>query len=333
VPGHDATLRFAMDVRSFCAQSQVVIVAGKGGVGRTTVTATLAHAAARAGLRVLVVELEGRPGLPAAFGHEAPLTYTESELFAPGPGSVVARWVTPDEALLEYLGDHGLQRVSRRLLSSGVVDVVATAIPGIRDVLILGKVKQLERAGSADLIVLDAPATGHAVALLTAATGLLGSARAGPLRAQAEEVVAMLSDPARCQVLLTTIPEETPVSETIEAAYLLEDRVGVRLGPIVLNMLDVPPAALRRSTAEAAEEAGVELSAPQLAGLEEARAFRVRRSELQAEQVDRLVRELPLPQLRLPELWVPAIGPAELRILSAELSDALMALPTTLSAP
>jgi anion-transporting ArsA/GET3 family ATPase len=195
-----------MDVASFCAQSRVVVVAGKGGVGKTTVSATLAHAAATAGLKVLVVELEGRPGLPNAFGKEAPLAYNDAVLFSAGPGQVQARWVTPDAALLDYLGDHGLQRISKRLLTNGVIDVVSTAIPGIRDVLILGKVKQLERSPDFDLIVLDAPATGHAVTLLTSATGLLASARAGPLRQQAKDVVELLSDPARCQVLLVTLP-------------------------------------------------------------------------------------------------------------------------------
>ena len=146
--------------------------------------------------------------------------------------------------------------MSRRLVSSGVVDVVATAIPGIRDVLVLGKVKQLERDRVADLIVVDAPATGHAVTFLTSASGLLDAARGGPVRTQAADVVELLSDPTRCRVVLVTLPEEMPVSETVEAAYQLEDRAGVQLGPVVVNGWDEVSTGLATDTAAAAGRPG-----------------------------------------------------------------------------
>src|SRR6266542_3378710 len=92
-----------MDLERFCAASRVVIVAGKGGVGKTTVTAALATAAARTGMSVLIVEVEGKSGLAACFG-EAPLTYEEAELRS----GVRARTLTPGDALLEYLDDHGM---------------------------------------------------------------------------------------------------------------------------------------------------------------------------------------------------------------------------------
>ena len=247
-----------MDVASFCAASRVLIVAGKGGVGKTTMTAALARMAADGGLAVLVVELEGRPGIPAAFdapsdrsirsGTTRRRCTTQPGRSAPSRG----RRLTPDDALLEYLADHGLQRVSKRLVSSGVIDVVATAIPGIRDVLVLGKVKQLEQDGVADLIVVDAPATGHAMTFLTSARGLLDAARSGPVRSQAEDVVALLSDPSRCRVVLVTLPEEMPVCETVEAGYQLEDRAGVQLGPVIVNGWDDLPGGLASGTADAA---------------------------------------------------------------------------------
>ncbi len=99
------------------------------------------------------------------------------------PGTVRARTITPDDALLEYLGDHGLRRVSKRLMSSGIIDLVAGAIPGIRDVLVLGKIKQIERSHLADLVLVDAPATGHTMTFLSSAGGLLdaaGAVRSGP---------------------------------------------------------------------------------------------------------------------------------------------------------
>jgi anion-transporting ArsA/GET3 family ATPase len=314
-----------MDVASFSAASRVLIVAGKGGVGKTTMTAALARMAADGGLAVLVVELEGRPGIPAAFDRhrpEHPLGYDEAALYdAPGGGIVRGRRLTPDDALLEYLADHGLQRVSKRLVSSGVVDVVATAIPGIRDVLVLGKVKQLEQDGAADLIVVDAPATGHAMTFLTSARGLLDAARSGPVRSQAEDVVALLSDPSRCRVVLVTLPEEMPVSETVEAGYQLEDRAGVQLGPVIVNGWDDLPGGLAAGTAGAAGAAGIRLGTDELAALEAARRFRVHRHELAAEQVERLARELPLPQLPTPALATPSIGPDEIGVLSRALAE------------
>ncbi|MDA8359889.1 MAG: AAA family ATPase [Actinomycetota bacterium] len=333
-----------MDVATFCAESRVLVIAGKGGVGKTTVAATLARMAADAGLSVLVVELEGKSGISAAFGSPDPLGYDEVTLYrrpasgrapgsragsgrAPGdPGAaglVRGRRITPDDALLEYLADHGLQRVSRRLVSSGVVDVVSTAVPGIRDVLVLGKVKQLERDQVADLVVVDAPATGHAMTFLTSASGLLDAARGGPVRAQAADVVDLLTDPARCRVMLVTLPEEMPVSETVEAAYLLEDRAGVQLGPVVVNSMDEIPPGLSSSVADAAAAAGVDVP-PALADvLEAARRFRLHRAALAAEQVARLARELPLPQLHLPRLHAAVLGPDEIGVLSRSMASAV----------
>jgi anion-transporting ArsA/GET3 family ATPase len=309
-----------MDVAGFCSESKVLVVAGKGGVGKTTVAAALARLAASRGLTVLLVELEGRPALAAAYGAPGPLNYEDAVLYEEGTGRVSGRWITPDDALLEYLGDHGFQRVSRRLVSSGVIDVVATAIPGIRDVLVLGKVKQLERSGAADLIVLDAPATGHAVTFLTSANGLLDAARTGPIRAQAAEVLEMLNDPARCRVLLVTLAEEMPVSETIEAAYRVEDQAGVQLGPVVVNAVEPGGPALEVSAIEAARQAHLEVAPDALAALDAARRFSRARFELQQAQLERLARELPLPQIRLPAIVAPAIGPTELSTLAAALA-------------
>ncbi|HEX2383899.1 MAG TPA: ArsA-related P-loop ATPase, partial [Acidimicrobiales bacterium] len=194
-----------MDPAQFFAASRLVIVAGKGGVGKTTVSAALARAAARSGLSTLIVEVEGKSGLASLFGRE-PLTYEEVTL-SPGGGpegaaDIRGRTLTPDDALLEYLRDHGMSRISRRLVSSGALDVVATAAPGIKDILILGKVKQLERTGKVDLLILDAPAAGHAITFLLSARALLDAVRVGPINSQARDVLEMLTDHERCQVML-----------------------------------------------------------------------------------------------------------------------------------
>lgn len=313
-----------MDRGQFCRQSRVLVVAGKGGVGKTTVTAALARMAADAGLDVLVVGLDDAGALPVLFGADVSFGYDEVLLYSGAAGRVQGRVITPDDALLEYLMDHGLRRVAKRLVSTGVLDVVSTAIPGIREILVLGKVKQLERAGTPDLLVLDAPATGHAVRFLTSANGLMEAARGGPLRAQAVEVVEMLHEPARLQVLLVTLPEETPVNELVETAFRLEDEVGVMLGPVVVNACypPVPGVGTHRVAdpvvlASAAGEAPME---PAEAGaLRAAAEFRASREAVQLEQIDRLSADMPLPQLRLPYVFSEDIGPEQV----AELAEAL----------
>ena len=185
-------------------------MAGKGGVGKTTVSAALARAAALTGLSTLIVEVEGKSGLPAVFG-QGELGYDEVVLAAgggpDGAADVRARTLTADAALVEYLRDHGLSRISRRLVSSGALDVVATAAPGIKDILLLGKVKQLVRERVADLVVLDAPAAGHAITFLQSARSLIDTVNVGPINAQARDVLSLLEDHRQCQVVLVTIPE------------------------------------------------------------------------------------------------------------------------------
>jgi len=303
-----------LDPATFFAASRVVIVAGKGGVGKTTVSAALAQAAAREGLRALIVEVEGKSGLARMFGADE-LGYHERSL----AHDVRARTLTSDEAMLEYLESHGLSRVARRLVASGAIDTLATAAPGIKDILVLGKVKQLERDGVADLIVLDAPAAGHAITFLRAARGLQDAVRVGPIASQAAEVMELLNDPARCQVMLVTLPEETPVNELIETAYSLEDHVGVALGPVVVNGVYPELDGLDTDPEVAAAEAGVTLRPGEADTLRAAADFRRHRLGLQAEQVARLADQLPLPQLRLPFLFEAELGHTELDRLAADL--------------
>ena len=311
-------------VDGFRPPARVTIVAGKGGVGKTTVTAALAYAGATAGLRVLIVEVEGKSGLADLYGQKGPLSYEPVVLWdGPGSGSVTARTLTPDDALLEYLEDRGMRRISRRLTSTGTLDVIATAVPGIKDILVLGKVKQIEQQiaagleGAPDCIVVDAPAAGHAVTFLSSAYGLLEAAAVGPIKAQASDVVSLLSDPDRCQVMLVTLPEETPVNEAVDTAFHLEDRAGVKLAPIVVNglwpHLDLPLALPPQ----------VELGTGDQARVEAAAAFRRGRQLQQDEQVARLAAELPLPQLPLPFLFTTDLGLAEIETLAAALGRAM----------
>jgi hypothetical protein len=318
-----------VDPAQFFAASRLVIVAGKGGVGKTTVAAALARAAALSGLSTLIVEVEGKSGLATLFGRE-PLSYEEITL-SPGGGpegaaDIRGRTLTPDDALLEYLRDHGMSRISRRLASSGALDIVSTAVPGIKDILILGKVKQLERAKAADLIVLDAPAAGHAITFLLAARALLDAVRVGPINTQAREVLDLLTDAERCQVMLVTLPEETPVNELVDTAYHLEDRVGVSLGPVVVNGTYAAIDGLDADPDQAANDASTSLRDGETESLRAAADFRRHRMDLQREQIGRLGAQLPLPQLQLPYLFNADLGPPELDELAGDLLRAIATL-------
>jgi anion-transporting ArsA/GET3 family ATPase len=314
-----------MELADWCSSSRVIILAGKGGVGKTTTAAALSVAAARAGRDVLLVELEGKSGLGSMFG--LPLLRGEQEVY---PGVTVLP-LAADQALIEYLEDHGLGRMSKRLVNTGVLDIVATAVPGMKEILVLGKVKSLQRAAAADVIVVDGPAAGHAVTFLLSPKGLLDAVRVGPVLTQAVEVTEMLTDPDRAQVMLVTLPEETPVNETAETAEAFIDRVGLTLGPLVVNGV-YPDRPLEGLTSPGeiralAERAGAAVPDGEVEHLARAARFLTRRRRLQAEQLARLADRLALPQVVLPFLFSADIGPPELEVLAEALTAGVTALP------
>ncbi len=309
-----------MDPGQFFASSRVLIVAGKGGVGKTTASATLALAAARTGRSVLLVEVAGRSATAPMFG-AAPQGYEERAVFDHvDGGSVRCRSITPDEALVEWLSTHGFGRIARRMARTGILEIVATATPGIKDLLVLGRIKALEQQRVADLIIVDAPAAGHAVQFLQAPSGVRDTARAGVLNRQAVEVMEMLDDPRRCRAMLVSIPEETPVNELIETAFAVEDRVGLALGPVIINGI------LPAIEGLDAVDASAALLATEAADLRLAADLRRNRMALQAEQLDRLADRLPLAQLRLPQLFTHTIGPDELTHLADEATSSIETL-------
>lgn len=291
-----------LDLREFFAATRLVIVAGKGGVGKTTVTAVLARAAAQTGLRVVVVELDGKPAL-GRLVDDLPVIR-----------------LTAADALADYLETHGLKRVAKRLATSGVIEVVSTASPGIDDIVVLGKLKQLERSDDWDLIVVDGPAAGHAITFLLSARSLLDTVRSGPIHTQATDVLEMLADPARCQVVLVALPETTPVNELIETAYALEERVGVQLGPVVINGVDEGDPL----------SPGPNTPAP----LAAAAAFRNARRTLHRREIERLGNDLAFAQIHLPHVPTADLDANDIRFLANQLltdqllTDQLLAPPT-----
>jgi anion-transporting ArsA/GET3 family ATPase len=231
--------------------SRMLVVAGKGGVGKTTVTAALARAAADTGHRVLVVSLDDRTTLHRMLGapEESRDSYEPVRVasgLGPGRrGSVDIRTITAAAALQDYLATQGLAAIAKRLVSTGVVGVVSNAAPGIDDLLVLGKLKHLVGLsgpdGPHDLIVVDGPAAGHAVSFLQSPHAMATTVRGGPIRSQAIEVDTMLRDPDRCRVVLVSLPETTPVSELLDTRTLLAESTGVSFAPVVVNGFDSAP--------------------------------------------------------------------------------------------
>jgi len=292
-------------LRSLTA-ANVVVFAGKGGVGKTTVTAVVARAAARSGSRVLVIELDGKPALDELLPERDGEHVTVVHLSAP-------------EALEEYLNEHGFRRIAKRLNRTGVIDMVGTAAPGIDDIVVLGKVKQYERSEEYDLIVVDGPAAGHAVSFLMSASGLADAVRGGPIRSQADAVLELLADSQRCMAVLVTLPETTPVNETIETAYALEDDVGIRLGPVVVNGVDTG-AELPDPDDAAISIAQSDLDASTQEMLRNAEAFRRARRTVERHALDRLSERLPLEQVQLRALPVAGLTAVDIDALADELS-------------
>ena len=213
-----------MEPHHFFTAQRVLIVAGKGGVGKSAVAAALALTSARAGLRTLLVSLD-------AESIEVP----QHELL----NRVT---VTPGNALTDYLASKGMGLLSRQLAKSGIVELVATTAPGLDDLLVLGRIKAFEQELRADVIIVDGPAAGHAIDLVQAPIQLKRAINTGPIGSQADEVLNMLGDGNRCKLLMVTTAAITPINETMEALEGIQRTVNMSLASIVVNKCeeDVP---------------------------------------------------------------------------------------------
>jgi len=224
------------------------IVTGKGGTGKTTVAAALALALASHGRRVLLVEVEGRQGISQTFD-VAPLALTEARIaHAPHGGEVYGLTVDAKAALLEYLHIfYKLGRAGGLLEKFGAIDFATTIAPGVRDVLLIGKVYEAVRrrkdhkakgpsaAPAYDAVVLDAPPTGRVVRFLNVNHEVADLARVGPIRSQADSITAMLKSP-QTVVHVVTLLEEMPVQETVDVIADLRD-TGMPVGGVVVNQV------------------------------------------------------------------------------------------------
>ncbi|GAC1382002.1 MAG: ArsA-related P-loop ATPase [Marmoricola sp.] len=221
------------------------VVTGKGGTGKTTIAASLALALASRGKDVLLCEVEGRQGLAQIFDI-APLPY-EERLIARGTqsghGDVYAIAIEAEAALLEYLDMYyRLGRAGKALDRFGVIEFATTIAPGVRDVLLTGKVYEAAKrnarnrgARTYDAIVLDAPPTGRISQFLNVNGELAGLAKVGPIKSQADTVMTLMHS-ERTVVHLVTLLEEMPVQETIDGVAELRSH-GLPVGAIIVNLV------------------------------------------------------------------------------------------------
>lgn len=306
-------------------RSNVVIVAGKGGVGSSTLAAAHALAAAREGADVLFIAVDGRPGMGALLGGREITDRSQvlqRNVASKGSGTISARTIPADQAFGDYLELKGVGGILRRAASAASLPMIAAATPGLEHLLVLGKIKELELEGAADLIIVDAPPAGHAAPFLRSASGLSEVVKSGPVLDQASEVSEMLADSARCMALLVALPEETPITEAIELAAELGDEIGLGLLPLIVNACWPDRAGLAKTPAVAARSHKIKLSAEAKSALESAAAFGRSRLEQQRYQIERLRTERPEPVITLPRLATPQIGPAELSVLADALVEA-----------
>lgn len=219
-------------------ERELLFVTGKGGVGKTTLSAALGLVAAERGLRTIVVELGDQGRLPALFGEPAPQTGAETMLRQ----RLWSISIDPDQALLEWLQQLGGRVSGRVLASSTTFQYFAAAAPGAKELVSMVKIWELtqgrrweRRADGYDLVVIDAPATGHALGLLQSPQTFGAIARVGPIAGQSKRVRELLQDRTRSGYVAVALPTDMAVTETLELQDGLRQGIGRALDAVLLN--------------------------------------------------------------------------------------------------
>jgi hypothetical protein len=306
-----------------------VVISGKGGVGRTTVAATLAHVAAARGKRVLLAAATATDRIGRLFGRSEPLG-PEITTLAPNIDGVN---ITPQSSIHEYgLKVLRSELVTRAVFDNRAVRGVLGAIPGLDAYALLGKAwfhttELRDGRPRYDLVVFDGPASGHAALMLRIPQAILNVMPKGPLAGDARAIKDLLQDPARAALVMVTLAEDLPARETIELAAQARGPLGLPLGPVIVNALPTEalsaPAVDSVLSAWAMQQRGAEgtaAAAPLRATLRMAAGVRAHR-EVADQVVARLKGDLGLPMITLPRIPTAEIGPAILAELIPHLAD------------
>ncbi len=210
---------------------KLLFVTGKGGVGKTTVTAGLGLLAAGLGMRALVCDVDAT-GDVSAFFEAGPFRFQETEVLA----NLWAMSMDTEASLREYLKLYLKVPVIGRIGAlAKVFEFVATAAPGVREVLVVGKLCWEVKQGHWDIVIVDSPASGHIIGHLAAPQAINQLARTGLIRSQTGWMTDILSDPAKTGTCIVTTPEEMPVNETLDLATRLRSETTVSLASVIVN--------------------------------------------------------------------------------------------------
>jgi anion-transporting ArsA/GET3 family ATPase len=290
------------EARAGLLDRRLVVFTGKGGTGKSTLSAALALAASKRGKRVLVCEVTARERVSEMLGR--PASGPQIHELLPNLYSVHVR---PPEAMREYaLMILRYETLYNLVFENKVVRYFLTAAPSLAEIVMLGKVywhaaREMERGRPRwDLVVLDAPATGHGLTLLTVPDVFLSIVSEGPLARDMREMQALLKDPARCRTCIATLPEEMPANEAIELHRAL-DRHGLPQGALFLNGVFAP-----RFTPQ--ERTQVARGGPLLAAAADAVESHEARADLSVRYEQLLRAEVPLPLVTVPYLFDRSFG-------------------------
>jgi len=312
---------------------RLVIVTGKGGTGKTAVSAALALGAAAAGRRVLVAAVDPDARLTTLLGRADRLGYAPAWMRE----GVWVCHVEPFEALGEYLGlQLGTRRLVDPILRQHAFRQLLSASPGWRELITLGKVWHLEQMRDGpeprfDLIVVDAPATGHGLTFLDVPRVVVSAVRAGPLRSQTERVEALIEDRARTLLLPVALAEELPARETIELVSRVRRDLDIALDRVVVNAVHDPPypeelANLDERVATLPDDTPLG-ALPRPRVLAACGAILRERAELNHHYVEVLAKGTGLPVAQLPYLHDGLRGPADATRLASALLAPLAGAP------